>query len=172
VLQEAALRLTAAVRSSDLVARLGGDEFVLLLEGFGDASELAEIANKVLANLEPAFVVGGQELALSASIGVCTYPQGGLDAQTLLSNADIAMYRAKEQGRNRFCFYAAPDDATKTGTYPISRMEDQCSAMREMGYVPILGSAAEEGGEEGCDQHDGVALEERHVSSLGVRGAA
>ncbi|HET7402886.1 MAG TPA: EAL domain-containing protein [Usitatibacter sp.] len=106
VLQEAALRLATAVRSSDLVARLGGDEFVLLLEEFGDAAELSEIANKVLANLKGAFAVDSQELAISASIGVCTYPQDGLDAQTLLSNADIAMYRAKEQGRNRFCFYA------------------------------------------------------------------
>ena len=110
VLQEAAVRLSSAVRSSDLVARLGGDEFVLLLEEFGDASDLADIANKVLANLKPAFVLDTQELALSASIGVCTYPQDGLDAQTLLSNADIAMYRAKEQGRNRFCFYAAELD--------------------------------------------------------------
>ncbi|HET9653107.1 MAG TPA: diguanylate cyclase, partial [Usitatibacter sp.] len=110
VLQEAACRLTNAVRSSDLVARLGGDEFVLLLEEFGDASDIAEIAGKVLAGFESTFVVEGHELALSASIGICTYPEDGLDAQTLLSNADIAMYRAKDQGRNRFCFYAAELD--------------------------------------------------------------
>ena len=110
VLQEAAVRLAASVRSSDLVARLGGDEFVLLLEEFGGAAEIADIANKVLANLKPSFVVEGHELALSASIGICTYPQDGLDGQTLLSNADIAMYRAKEQGRHRFCFYAAELD--------------------------------------------------------------
>ena len=107
VLQEAARRLTAAVRTSDLVARLGGDEFVLLVEDFHDAADLAEIAAKILASFEQTFIVDGRELALSASIGICTYPVDGEDAPALLSNADIAMYRAKEQGRNRHCFYAA-----------------------------------------------------------------
>jgi diguanylate cyclase (GGDEF)-like protein len=107
VLQEAARRLTAAVRSSDLVARLGGDEFVLLIEDFRNADELAEIANKVLGAFAPSMVMDGQELGLSVSIGICTFPGDGSDAQALISNADIAMYRAKEQGRNRFCFYSA-----------------------------------------------------------------
>jgi diguanylate cyclase (GGDEF)-like protein len=107
VLQEASRRLLGAVRGSDLVARLGGDEFVLLVEDFGDTADLADIAAKILAAFEPTFMVDGQELGLSASLGICTYPEDGKDAQELLSNADIAMYRAKEQGRNRFCFYAA-----------------------------------------------------------------
>ena len=107
VLQEAARRLQHSVRSSDLVARLGGDEFVLLVEDFRDSGDLADMAAKILHGFEPGFMVDGQELGLSASIGVCTYPQDGLDGPTLLSNADIAMYRAKEQGRNRHCFYAA-----------------------------------------------------------------
>ncbi len=107
VLQEVARRLTGAVRSCDLVARLGGDEFVLLVEDFREASDLADIADKILASLRPTVTIEGQELALSASIGICTYPADGQDAQTLVSNADIAMYRAKDQGRNRWCFYAA-----------------------------------------------------------------
>ncbi len=107
VLQEASRRLLASVRSSDLVARLGGDEFVLMVEDFRDTGDLADIAAKVLQGFEPTFMVDGQELGLSASVGICTYPADGLDAPTLLSNADIAMYRAKEQGRNRHCFYAA-----------------------------------------------------------------
>ncbi|HZZ92261.1 MAG TPA: EAL domain-containing protein [Usitatibacter sp.] len=107
VLQEASRRLMASVRASDLVARLGGDEFVLLVEAYGDTTHLADIAAKVLEGFGAPFVVDGQELVLSASIGICTYPADGEDAQTLLSNADIAMYRAKEQGRNRHCFYAA-----------------------------------------------------------------
>ena len=110
VLQEAAVRLTSAVRHSDVVARLGGDEFVLLFEDFSDPVEIAEIAAKVLGGFKSTFVIDGHELALSASIGICTYPEDGQDAQTLLSNADIAMYRAKEQGRNRFCFYHAELD--------------------------------------------------------------
>ncbi len=107
VLQEASRRLLASVRSSDLVARLGGDEFVLMVEGFQDPDALEDIAAKVLQSFEPTFTVDGQELGLSASVGICTYPADGHDVQTLLSNADIAMYRAKEQGRNRHCFYSA-----------------------------------------------------------------
>ena len=107
VLQEAARRLIGSVRTSDLVARLGGDEFVLLVEDFRDTADLADIANKVLLGFGPVLTVDGQDLALSASIGICTYPQDGQDAQALVANADIAMYRAKEQGRHRYCFYAA-----------------------------------------------------------------
>jgi len=107
VLLEVGRRLGAAVRASDMVARLGGDEFVLLVEDFTDTRDLADIAGKILDAFGPTFTVDGQELALSASIGICTFPEDGHDAQTLLSNADIAMYRAKEQGRNRHCFYAA-----------------------------------------------------------------
>src|SRR5438067_1298152 len=107
VLQEAARRLTGAVRGSDVVARLGGDEFVLLVEEFQEQSDLVAIASKIQAAFEPTFTVEALELALSMSVGICTYPQDGADAQTLLSNADIAMYRAKDQGRNRACFYAA-----------------------------------------------------------------
>jgi diguanylate cyclase (GGDEF)-like protein len=107
VLQEAGRRLTEAVRASDMVARLGGDEFVLLVEDFVDSADLSDIAVKILAAFGPTMEVDGQELALSASVGICTFPEDGSDAQTLLSNADIAMYRAKDQGRNRHCFYSA-----------------------------------------------------------------
>jgi diguanylate cyclase (GGDEF)-like protein len=107
VLQEAAARLRGAVRASDLLARLGGDEFVLLVEEFRDTPDLTAIAGKVLKAFEGSFVVDGQELALSASVGVCAYPRDGADAQALLASADIAMYRAKEEGRNRHCFYSA-----------------------------------------------------------------
>ena len=107
VLQEVGRRIQGAVRASDLVARLGGDEFVLMVEEFTDTSQLGEIAAKVLGAFAPTMTVAGHELGLAASLGICTYPADGRDAQTLVSNADIAMYRAKEQGRNRYCFYSA-----------------------------------------------------------------
>ena len=107
VLQEAGRRLAGAVRASDLVARLGGDEFVLLVEDYRQPADLSDLAAKVLNAFSSSIVVDNQELGISASIGICTYPADGADAQTLVSNADIAMYRAKEQGRNRFCFYSA-----------------------------------------------------------------
>jgi diguanylate cyclase (GGDEF)-like protein len=107
VLQEAARRITASVRTSDVVSRLGGDEFVLLIEDYRDARDLVELADKILTAFDPVFNIDNHELALSASIGICTYPADGRTVQVLLSNADVAMYRAKEQGRNRHCFYAA-----------------------------------------------------------------
>jgi diguanylate cyclase (GGDEF)-like protein len=107
VLQDAARRLTACVRSSDVVARLGGDEFMLLIEDYRDARDLVDLADKIHVALQPPFEHDEQELSLTASVGICTYPIDGRTVQVLLSNADVAMYRAKEQGRNRHCFYSA-----------------------------------------------------------------
>jgi diguanylate cyclase (GGDEF)-like protein len=107
ILQESARRITGSVRASDVLARLGGDEFVLLIEDYRDARDLVELADKILASFHPVFVIDGQEFALTASIGICTYPVDGRSVQAMLSNADAAMYRAKEQGRNRHCFFAA-----------------------------------------------------------------
>ena len=107
VLQEAAKRLSACVREGDIIARLGGDEFVLLVEELGDPAALSEIARKLLAAVADLGAIDGQDLNVSLSIGICAYPTDGRDAKTLLAGADIAMYRAKEQGRNRFVFFSA-----------------------------------------------------------------
>jgi diguanylate cyclase (GGDEF)-like protein len=107
VLQEAAKRLARGVREGDIIARLGGDEFVLLVEELGDPAALTEIAKKLLASMADLGAIDGQELSVSVSIGICIYPNDGRDAKTLLAGADIAMYRAKERGRNGFCFYSA-----------------------------------------------------------------
>jgi diguanylate cyclase (GGDEF)-like protein len=107
VLQETAKRLSACVREGDIIARLGGDEFVLLVEELGDPVALAEIARKLLVSVTDLGTIDGQQLNVSVSIGICGYPSDGRDAKTLLAGADIAMYRAKEQGRNGFCFYSA-----------------------------------------------------------------
>ena len=107
VLQEAAKRLAGCVREGDIIARLGGDEFVLLVEELGDPVALTEIARKLLGAVADLGSIDGQELNISLSTGICTYPADGRDAKTLLAGADIAMYRAKEQGRNGFCFYSA-----------------------------------------------------------------
>lgn len=100
-------RLANTLRRSDTVARLGGDEFTVMLEGVRHADEAAVTAKHILRAFSEHIEVGGRELAVSASIGIAIYPGDGEDFGTLLKNADTAMYRAKDQGRNNFQFYTA-----------------------------------------------------------------
>jgi diguanylate cyclase (GGDEF)-like protein len=106
LLQEVALRLRGCVRDSDTVARLGGDEFVVLIPQLADAKYAAMVAQKILLQIAKPFVLIGQEFRVTASIGISTCPQDGLDEQTLTKNADIAMYQAKAEGKNTFQFYS------------------------------------------------------------------
>jgi diguanylate cyclase (GGDEF)-like protein len=106
LLKEVATRLTGCVRASDTVARLGGDEFVMLLPELVDEKYAAFVAQKILAAAAKPFTLMGQEFRVTASIGISTYPQDGLDEQTLTKNADIAMYQAKAEGKNNFQFYS------------------------------------------------------------------
>lgn len=106
LLKEVANRLTACVRDSDTIARLGGDEFVVLLPELGDGKYAATVAQKILSAIAKPFTLLGQEFRVTASIGISTYPQDGLDEQTLTKNADIAMYQAKEEGKNNFQFFS------------------------------------------------------------------
>ena len=107
LLQEAARRLKECLRLSDTVARQGGDEFVVLAEDFADTQYLTAVARKIMNVLAQPFVLLNQELYISASIGISVYPEDGVDLFALLKNADVAMYRAKEHGKNTFHFYAA-----------------------------------------------------------------
>ena len=111
LLREVASRLAASVRESDTVARLGGDEFVVLLvtrSGDGSAEvDVTAVVEKLLARIAEPVALAEREVRPAASIGVSVYPQDGNDADTLLRNADAAMYRAKELGRNRFQFFTA-----------------------------------------------------------------
>ena len=107
LLQEVAFRLKSCVRDSDTVARLGGDEFVVLLPELAEEHHAASVAQKILTAIAKPFMLIGQEFRVTASIGISTYPQDGLDEQTLTKNADIAMYQAKEEGKNNFQFYSA-----------------------------------------------------------------
>jgi diguanylate cyclase (GGDEF)-like protein len=106
LLREVAARLKGCVRDSDTVARLGGDEFVVLLPELADEKYASIVAQKILAVTAKPFTLVGQEFRVTASIGISTYPQDGLDEQTLTKNADIAMYQAKAEGKNNFQFYS------------------------------------------------------------------
>jgi len=106
LLQEVAARLKTSLRDSDTVARLGGDEFVVLLPELDVEKYVATVAQKILSAVARPFALVGQEYRVTASIGISTYPQDGLDEQTLTKNADVAMYKAKEEGKNNFQFYS------------------------------------------------------------------
>jgi diguanylate cyclase (GGDEF)-like protein/PAS domain S-box-containing protein len=105
VLQLVADRLTQAVRSEDTVARLGGDEFVVILEDLRHAEDAANVAAKVVEVMERPFLVDGQDLNITTSIGISLRHDADDDLTTLVKNADSAMYHAKQAGRNQYQFY-------------------------------------------------------------------
>ena len=107
VLRQAARRLRETLRASDVVARLGGDEFVVMLPEVSEATHAEVAARKVIAALVQPMLIGARELLVTASVGICLYPQDGEDEQTLMKNADAAMYRAKEAGKNNYKFHSA-----------------------------------------------------------------
>lgn len=107
LLQEAAQRLQACVRASDIVARLGGDEFVVVLSHINEIRDVTAVAEKILAALAVTYEIDGSKLYCSASIGVGVFPSDGGDATTLMKSADTALYHAKEHGRNNFQFCTA-----------------------------------------------------------------
>ncbi len=105
LLVEVANRLRSCVRGSDLVARFGGDEFVIVLDGVADQNDIAVVASNILTELMPAVILAGHECRTTGSIGIAVFPDNGSDVQTLTKNADMAMYRAKEEGKNNFRFF-------------------------------------------------------------------
>ncbi|HNM64328.1 MAG TPA: PAS domain S-box protein [Accumulibacter sp.] len=105
VLCEVAWRLSRLMRESDTVGRLGGDEFLIIIEDISDPSAASHIAENILGVLQNSPVIVNQEFFVGASIGISVFPQDGIDAETLMKNADVAMYRAKERGRNTYEFF-------------------------------------------------------------------
>jgi diguanylate cyclase (GGDEF)-like protein/PAS domain S-box-containing protein len=106
ILRIVAQRLAGSVREEDTVARLGGDEFLFLLPGIDDVQDAARVAQKILGLFNAPFHLLGHELHVTTSIGISMFPLDGHDIETLIRNADTALYRAKEQGGNRYQLYA------------------------------------------------------------------
>ncbi|CAK0751609.1 diguanylate cyclase [Gammaproteobacteria bacterium] len=104
LLNEAAIRLQGCVQSGDTVARLGGDEFAVVLPHVPDANSVATVADQIRGALHTPFDFSGRPLYVSASIGISLYPQDGDSLETLVRNADLALYQAKERGRNNYQF--------------------------------------------------------------------
>jgi len=111
LLVEMASRFSGSVRASDVVARLGGDEFVVLVQEAGDIDQVRTLAHKVLSAAIKPVSIAGHECRVTASVGICMFPQDAQDEQALLKNADIAMYRAKAQGKNNVQFFSEEVDS-------------------------------------------------------------
>ncbi|HUP64550.1 MAG TPA: EAL domain-containing protein [Thermoanaerobaculia bacterium] len=111
LLDAVAQRLRECTRVSDTVARLGGDEFTVLLSEVAHEEDTARIARKVLEGLQQRFTIEGNHLFVSASMGIALFPRDGADAESLLKNADSAMYRAKNSGRNSYSFCTPESNA-------------------------------------------------------------
>lgn len=105
IIQQAALRLEGCIRKTDTLARIGGDEFIILLKDIKDEKHIKPIAQKIIEVLKEDFNIDGKEFSLSGSVGVSLYPRDGNNAESLLSKADIAMYRSKRDGGNCFSIY-------------------------------------------------------------------
>jgi diguanylate cyclase (GGDEF)-like protein/PAS domain S-box-containing protein len=140
LLQGVAERLMACVREADTVARLGGDEFTLLLPGIAHPADVARVAEKILEALKGPFKLEGRELYCTASMGISLFPEDGADAETLVKNADTAMYRAKEQGRDNYQLYTPAMNASA-----IERLQLESELRRalarnelEIHYQPVL----------------------------------
>lgn len=144
LLAEVARRLTDGLRAGDFVGRLGGDEFVVLFENFNHDEHAAGLADKIVEVLSPAFRIDGQDVAITTSIGISTFPECGDDAGSLLKTADVAMYRAKESGRNTYHFYSRSIHAEMSRRFQLE--SDLRTAIREdqfdLEFQPIVDLAS------------------------------
>jgi diguanylate cyclase (GGDEF)-like protein len=105
LLKATAERLSAALRKGDTVARFGGDEFMLILHDLKVIEDEIQVAQKIVDSFRQPFLINAHQIFVTTSIGISIYPENGIDGDTLLKNADIAMYQAKQAGRNQYQIY-------------------------------------------------------------------
>ena len=139
LLCEVARRLDGVVRRIDTLARLGGDEFIFAMPGFHTAAA-AEVARRLLDVFARPFEVAGHELTVTPSLGISVYPSDGKDLEALLRNADTAMYRAKEVGRNAFQFYSSEMNTTTLDRLLMESNLRRALAQKEfvLHYQPLV----------------------------------
>lgn len=140
LLQEAAHRISACIRQSDSVARLGGDEFAIILHELKDNSHIEEVAQKIIGKLEEVFQLGNETVHISGSAGITLYPNDARDIDTLLKNADQAMYAAKKNGRNCFSYFtqSLQDAAQARRRLTNDLRSAQRNGQFEVHYQPVI----------------------------------
>ncbi|MFT3720806.1 putative bifunctional diguanylate cyclase/phosphodiesterase [Pseudorhodoferax sp.] len=163
VLKAAAERLAALVREGDTVARQGGDEFLILLADLRQAADAYVVAQKIVQTLEAPFVVQGREVHLTGSIGVAVFPQDGESADALIGSADVAMYRAKNLGRNTYQFFTREMSEETQRRVSLETGLHDAVAMRQLQlvYQPMV--SLDSGRITGCE-----ALLRWHHPELGM----
>lgn len=140
LLIEASHRLKSLIRRSDTLARLGGDEFVILMESAITQIAAARLAEKIVVAFKQPFIINGIDLHIGCSIGITLFPEDGADAMTLLKNADAAMYRAKEAGRDGHCRYSAELSTAMQSKLAIDAALRHAVSVKdfELHYQPII----------------------------------
>ncbi len=140
LLKQVADRLTQCVRASDTVARLGGDEFTMIVGDLESTDVVARICQKTLQRLALPYHLGDDQVTISASLGVTFFPHDAEHAQELLKNADLAMYAAKEQGRNQYCYFSASMRKNAMARRQLSRdlIEGLSGQQFVLMYQPIV----------------------------------
>lgn len=140
LLQAAVKRLLDAVRETDTVARVGGDEFTIVQVGLGRPEHAEVVANRIIEGLSTAFEIEGRQIQLGGSIGTTLYPTDAGDPDQLLTNADTALYRAKEEGRNCSRFFVAEmDDVVRTRKKLLKDLQQGLKSDQfEVHYQPLV----------------------------------
>src|SRR5438132_6882661 len=140
LLKAVAERIRRCVREGDTVARFGGDEFTLLIPRIEQVEDAAKIAQKILETLKIPFIVGERELFVTTSIGISVYPNDGADPETLLRNADTAMYRAKDSGRDNYQLYAPAMNARALERLALENLLRKALSQKELVlfYQPVV----------------------------------
>jgi len=140
LLKEVAERVRGCVREGDTVARMGGDEFTLLIPQIASIEDAAKIAQKIIETLKIPFYINERELFLTTSIGISIFPNDGTDPETLIRNADTAMYRAKDQGRDNYQLYAPAMNARALERLALENMLRKAVTQDELVlfYQPLV----------------------------------
>lgn len=140
LLQQTAERLLESVRATDTVARLGGDEFTILLAAVNERRDVEQLAPKILAALNEPFDLQGEHVLGGASMGITLYPHDAVSEDVLFKHADQAMYRAKQEGRGRYCYFSSDMQEAAEGRMRLH--QDLLAAVRheqfELHYQPIV----------------------------------